>query len=99
MKDSEDAPARLGCVMLSHMRDGRYSALLVGFEQALVASHAIYKVALLRTVERACELGCPDVNLAFTAEVAKRKVGARPRPVVAHVLVDDTFGANVLLNI
>jgi 7-keto-8-aminopelargonate synthetase-like enzyme len=97
--EGEEGATRLGCVMLSHVRGGRYSALLVGFDEALVATHAIYKVALLRTVERARALDCADVNLAFTAEIAKRKVGARPHPVVAHALVDDTFGANVLMNI
>ncbi len=99
VRDTEDGPERLGAVMLSHMRDARYSALLVGFDEALVQSHAIYKVALFATVERARALGAVSVNLAFTAEVAKRKVGARPQTTCAYALVDDTFGANVLLNI
>ena len=86
-------------VMLSHVRDGHYSALLVGFDETYLHSHALYKVALYRTVERAKALGCRSVDLAFTAETVKKKVGARPRPTCAYALVDDTFAANVLLNV
>ena len=94
-----ETPDTLAGVMLSHHRDGHYAALLVGFDRALVESHALYKVALFRTVERARALGCTSIDLAFTAETVKKKVGARPRPTCAYALVDDTFGANVLLNI
>ncbi len=90
---------RLGGVMLSHRRGDRYTALVVGFDETLVPTHAIYKVALLHTVERARALGCTSCNLAFTAEIVKRKVGARPRPTCAYALVDDTFGARVLANL
>ena len=95
----EGGDERLGAVMLSHFGGGRYSALLVGFDEALLASHAIYKCALFLTVERARALGANSVNLAFTADIVKRKVGARPRPTCAYALVDDTYGANVLMNI
>ena len=89
----------LVCVMLSHVRDSQYSALVVGFDERFVASHALYKVALLRTVERGRALGCSTIHLAYTADVAKRKVGARPVGAVAWAQVDDTFDANVLQNL
>jgi 7-keto-8-aminopelargonate synthetase-like enzyme len=97
--EDEHGGERLGAVMLSHLRDGRYTALLVGFEEALVQSHAIYKASLFCTVERAQALGARSVNLAFTADIVKRKVGARPVPTCCFALVDDTYAANVLLNI
>jgi 7-keto-8-aminopelargonate synthetase-like enzyme/predicted N-acyltransferase len=98
VRDDTGASRMVG-IMLSHLRDGHYSALLVGFDEALVHSHALYKVSLFTTVERARRLGATSVNLAFTAEIVKRKVGARPVDTSCYALVDDTFGANVLLNI
>lgn len=90
---------KVAAVMISHVASGRYTALLVGFDEALRDSHAIYKVALFATVERAGELGATAVNLAYTAETVKKKVGARPHPTTAYVLIDDTFGAGVLQNL
>jgi len=99
VRDEPGTPERLGAVMLSHVAAGRYSALLIGFDEALIGSHAIYKASLFLTVERAMALGADAVNLAFTAETIKKKVGARPRPTCAFALIDDTFGANILMNI
>lgn len=99
VRDEEEGPERLGAVMLSHVRDGHYSALLVGFDEALIQTHSIYKAALFLTVERARELDATNVNMAFTAEVVKRKIGAAPRRTCAYALVDDTYGANILMNI
>jgi len=99
ISDTPGGPEQLGAVMLSHLGAKRYSALLVGFDEKLVDSHAIYKASLFLTVERAQSLGATAVNPAFTAETVKKKVSARPQPTCAYALVDDTFGANFLMNL
>lgn len=83
-------------VMFSYVGPTRYSALIVGFDKAIVRSHKVYKQALFRTVERAHALGSASLNLAFTAELEKKKLGARPKPTCAYVMLDDTFSASVL---
>lgn len=92
----ERDPARPAAVLVSHQRDRRCTALLVGFCRAHVASHNVYKVALLHMVERARARGATSLNLAYTAELVKKKLGARPRPTAAFVMLDDTYAASVL---
>ena len=89
----------MDAVMVSHVNGQHYTALLVGFEPAHVRTHNLYKVILFHTVERARALGCTSINLAFTADVTKQKVGARPVNTSAYALIDDTFQANVLENL
>ncbi len=89
----------MDAVMVSHVNGQHYTALLVGFEPTHVHTHNLYKVILFHTVERARALGCTSINLAFTADVTKQKVGARPVNTSAYALIDDTFQANVLENL
>ncbi|MEM7153765.1 MAG: aminotransferase class I/II-fold pyridoxal phosphate-dependent enzyme [Myxococcota bacterium] len=86
-------------VFISHERGVRCTALLVGFDQAHVTSHSIYKVCLLHMVERARAHGATSLNLAYTAELIKKKLGARPAANSAFVMLDDTYSASVLANL
>ncbi|MEZ4384737.1 MAG: aminotransferase class I/II-fold pyridoxal phosphate-dependent enzyme [Nannocystaceae bacterium] len=92
----EAAPTRPAAVLISHRSGERCTALLVGFDRAHVRSHNVYKVGLLHMVERARAQGATTINLAYTAELVKKKLGARPRPTAAFVMVDDTYAASVL---
>ncbi|MEZ4427198.1 MAG: bifunctional aminotransferase class I/II-fold pyridoxal phosphate-dependent enzyme/GNAT family N-acetyltransferase, partial [Nannocystaceae bacterium] len=95
----ERDPARPAGVLISHLRDRRCTALIIGFDEAHVRSHNIYKVGLLRMVERARAQGATSINLAYTAELVKKKLGARPKPTSAFVMLDDTYSASVLATV
>jgi len=86
-------------VLVSHLRGTLCTALLVGFDRAHVDSHNIYKVGLLHMVERARSRGATSINLAYTAELVKKKLGARPRPTAAFVMLDDTYATGVLAHL
>lgn len=77
--------------MLSHKDKGAYTALIVGLDYRFVRSHGTYKQILYRTVWRAWELGCQKIDLAYTAELVKKKVGAKPVPSYAFVQAADHF--------
>ena len=79
---SEQVPV---AVMFSNVNDATYNAMLVGLDYNYVQSHNTYKQILFQTVMRARELECSSLDLAFTAELEKKKVGARPRKVRAYV--------------
>jgi len=78
-------------VMWSHAGKVRYNALIIGLDYEAVASHDVYKQMLYRTVLRARELGCRTIDLAYTAVLAKKKVGARPHPRCAYVQIADHY--------
>lgn len=86
--DPEKKPV---AVMWSHAGKERYNALIIGLDYAAVASHDVYKQMLYRTVLRARELGCSTIDLAYTAVLAKKKVGARPHPRCAYVQIADHY--------
>ncbi len=86
-------------VMFSHVADRRYSALMVGLDYEHLYRHKVYKQILFQTVERARALGCATLDLGFTATLEKKKLGARPQPTCAYVMLDDHYQAEVLHSI
>ena len=95
LKDAEE-PGEPVAVMFSHRRDENYQALIVGLDYRYVRTFNTYKQILFRTVWRAWEIGCTNLDLAFTAELEKKKVGARPQAVCMYVQSMDHFNQAVL---
>ncbi|MCH9684241.1 MAG: GNAT family N-acetyltransferase [Deltaproteobacteria bacterium] len=91
-----EGPRRPVAVLISHRAGSLYSALLVGLADEYLFTHKTYKQALFRCVERARALGHSELNLAFTADLEKKKLGARPRPTCAYVQLDDDYAAVVM---
>lgn len=96
LREGVDGPRRLVAVLVSHRGDEQYTALLVGLEDEALLPHKTYKQILFRCVERARALGATRINLAFTADLEKKKLGARPRPTCAYVQLDDDYAATVM---
>ncbi|MEM7792891.1 MAG: GNAT family N-acetyltransferase [Cyanobacteria bacterium P01_C01_bin.118] len=83
-------------VMYSFVKNGLYSALMVGLDYDYLTSHSPYKQMLYHTVQRAWELNCQTLDLAYTAVLEKKKVGARPYPSYAYVQLMDHYNQAVL---
>lgn len=81
IKDQEDP---IG-VLFSHKNGEMYNALLVGLNYEYVRDHNAYKQILYQSVIRAKALGCKTLDLAFTAEMEKKKVGAKVKETYAFV--------------
>ncbi len=95
LADAEEGDAPIG-VMFSYAGSHEYAALIVGLDYEYVRSHNTYKVMLYLTTQRAAELGCERLDLAFTALDVKKKFGARPQPARAYVQVLDHFNMAVI---
>lgn len=93
--DAKEGDAPIG-VMFSYAGQEEYSALIVGLDYNFVRSHNTYKVMLYLTTQRAQELGCQRLDLAFTAIDVKKKFGARPQPARAYVQMLDHFNMAVI---
>ncbi|TNF37645.1 MAG: GNAT family N-acetyltransferase [Deltaproteobacteria bacterium] len=94
--DPRGADRQPVAVMFSFVEGGAYSALIVGLDDATLRTHNTYKQILYRTVHRARDLGCERLDLAYTAVLEKKKVGARPHPVAAYVQAQDHYNHAVL---
>ncbi|MCA9652075.1 MAG: aminotransferase class I/II-fold pyridoxal phosphate-dependent enzyme [Myxococcales bacterium] len=95
-EEASDGPRRPVAVLVSHRGREQYTALLVGLDDSTLYTHKTYKQVLFRCVERARALGCTRMNLAFTADLEKKKLGARPQPTCAYVQLDDDYAAVVM---
>jgi hypothetical protein len=51
----------------------------VGLDYNYVRTQGSYKQILYQTVKRAKYLGCEKIDLAYTAGMEKKKVGAKPK--------------------
>ncbi len=83
-------------VMFSHKREKNYHALIVGLDYDYVRTYNTYKQMLYRTVWRAWDLDCTHLDLAFTAELEKKKIGARPFPTCIYVQSMDHFNSALI---
>lgn len=83
-------------VMYSHIAGSTCAALIVGLDDAFIRSHNTYKQALYQTVQRAWARSCERVDLAFTATLEKKKVGARPVPTCVFIESKDIYNHAVL---
>jgi len=83
LKDGPDYPV---AVMLSQVIGKVYHAQLVGLDYEYVKENGTYKQILYQTVKRAKQLGCTKVDLAYTAEMEKKKVGAVPEETYGFVM-------------
>ena len=95
VEDSRKQPCPVA-VMFSHFEGGAYHAMFVGLDYDFVSSHNIYKQILYQTAMRAHALAATRLDLAFTARLAKRKIGAQAQPTYAFVRLSDHFNASIL---
>ena len=86
-------------VMFSHISDRVYFALIVGLDDRYVRSHGTYKQILYQTVWRAWECDCRMLDLAYTADQVKKKVGARPHKTVGYIQFTDHFNQALLASL
>lgn len=81
---------------LSHHDSATCSALLVGLNYEFLRSHETYKQILYRTVWNAWSQGVNKIDLAFTADMVKKKVGAKPISAYTFVQAADHFNHAVV---
>lgn len=89
-------PNKIIGVMFSHLNGSTYNAMIVGLDYDYVKSLGTYKQILYRTVLRAKELDYEKLDLAFTAEMEKKKVGAVVESTFAFSLAFDHYSHAVM---
>jgi hypothetical protein len=73
-----------------------YSPMILGMDYQFLDSHKIYKQAVYQVVLRGRELGARRIYLGFSADLEKRKVGAKQVAKVAFVQSKDNFNSEVI---
>ena len=89
------APVLVG-VMFSQVNHKVYNAMIVGLDYQYVQEQNTYKQIMYQTVLRAKALDCQKLDLAYTAELAKKKLGAKIESVCAYVQATDHYNYQIL---
>ncbi|MFD0964780.1 aminotransferase class I/II-fold pyridoxal phosphate-dependent enzyme [Pseudofulvibacter geojedonensis] len=85
-------------VLFSHINAQTYNALIVGLNYEYNYKFNVYKQILFKSILRSKQLNCKKLDLAFTAELEKRKIGAKKQKVYAFVQAHEHFNFSVLEN-
>lgn len=83
-------------VLFSHIHMETYNAMIVGLDYNYVKDHNTYKQIMYQGLLRAKELGCTTLDLAYTAELAKKKLGAQIEEVRAYVQATEHYNYQIL---
>lgn len=86
----------LAAVLFSEVNTRLYNAMIVGLDYRFVREHGTYKQTLFQSVERVKAVGCTTLDLAYTAELVKKKLGAQLQQVRAFVQSTEHFNHQVL---
>lgn len=86
----------LAGILFSYINDSIYNALIVGLDYQYIHSHNTYKQILYKSLLRAKTLKCLTLDLGYTAELEKKKLGAKPQDVYAYVQATEHYNFNVL---
>jgi 7-keto-8-aminopelargonate synthetase-like enzyme len=92
----KDQPEKPVAIMYSFINHGVYSAMMVGLDYRFVKTHNTYKQILFQTVKRAKALGCEKIDLAYTAEMEKKKVGAKVEGAYAYTMAMEHYSFALL---
>lgn len=91
--DGAPAPVAAGICTLSAY--GTYQTLMVGLDYERMPK-GTYDQVLLRAVRRAQEVGAKRIELGFTAELNKRRLGGKRTGNLAFVAMRDHYAALVM---
>lgn len=78
------------------MDSNNYNALIVALNYEHVYEYNYYKQILFQTVLRAKRLGCKKLDVAFTAELEKKKIGAQTVNVFAYVQSSEHLNESII---
>ena len=73
-----------------------YCPMVIGMDYDYVFTHMVYKQSLFQVVKRARQLGLSKVFLGLSADIEKRKYGAKQIAKVAYVQAKDNFNMEVI---
>ena len=85
-------------VVFCHHAGENYNPMIIGLDYTHNADFKIYRQALYQVVLRAKILGKKRVNLGFSADIEKKKLGALSSPIYAFMQIRDSYHAQILAN-
>lgn len=86
-------------VVFCYKNNSTYNPMVIGLNYTRNAEFKTYKQSLYQILTRARNLNFEKINLGFSADIEKRKIGANIIETYAYICSDDTFNQAVMSNI
>lgn len=96
LKINVDGELKLAAVCFIHLSEKSYNPLFLGINYDIGLEYKVYKQLLFQIVKRAIDLGKKAVNLGFSADTDKRKIGAMQVNKCAYISTKDNFNFEVI---
>ena len=85
-------------VIFCYKNNSTYNPMLIGLRYDINQNMRPYSQALYQIVTRANEIGSKTVNLGFSADTEKKKIGAKLVKTYAFVSTDETYSQTIMSN-
>jgi 7-keto-8-aminopelargonate synthetase-like enzyme/predicted N-acyltransferase len=86
-------------VVFCYKNNNTYNPMIIGLNYNESTTLKPYKQSLYQILIRARELNLEKVNLGFSADIEKRKVGAQKTETFSYISTDDTYNQTIMANI
>jgi 7-keto-8-aminopelargonate synthetase-like enzyme len=91
-----DLPIAFSCSYLNHKS---YNPMVLGMDYDFLKSHKVYKFVLYRVVMRAIRYKVNQINLGFSANLEKKKIGAKQVKTHSYSQFQDHFNLEYLTSL
>jgi 7-keto-8-aminopelargonate synthetase-like enzyme len=91
--DTQNIPVAIGAC---YKGESQYCPMVLGLNYDFVYEDKLYKKTLSAVVQRAQQLGKSKVFMGFSADLEKRKLGAKQIPRVAYLQAKDNFNFELI---
>jgi 7-keto-8-aminopelargonate synthetase-like enzyme/predicted N-acyltransferase len=92
-------PENVAAVIFNYISGRSYSAMFIGVNYAVQSEHMPYRQALYQSLLRARKLGMNQLNFGFTADLEKRRLGAKPIKTHGYMQIKDHYNTSVIANL
>ncbi len=86
-------------VVFNYKSGNTYSAMFIGIDYAYQAEYMCYRQALYQCLKRAKHTGANRLNLGYTAEIEKKKIGASQTATNCYIQLKDHYNQSVISNL
>ncbi len=99
LKNDERLNKKPVAVIFNYKSGNSYSAMFIGVDYSMQADFMPYRQALYQSILRAKELGMDKLNLGFTADLEKKRLGSISNATHGYVQIKDHYNLSVIGNI
>lgn len=86
-------------IVFSYVNGKSYNPMLIGLDYNYNNKYSCYRQAIYKVIMRAKEINASIINLGFSADIEKKRFGAKPKETYTYICTDDTLNQTIMSNL